>query len=33
LYHEQKGLAMAGDSFPIAVPEHFLEYEEKNLLL
>ena len=33
LYHEQKGLAMAGDLFPIAVPEHFLEYEERNLIL
>ena len=33
LYHEQKGTVMAGDLFPIAVPEHFLEYEEKNLLL
>ena len=33
LYHEKKGLVMAGEKFPLPVSEHFLEYEEKNLLL
>ena len=33
LYHEKNGLVMAGEKFPLPVSEHFLEYEEKNLLL
>jgi hypothetical protein len=33
LYHEQKGVVMAGDKFPFEVPDHFIEYEKENLLI